>query len=188
MADAPEPPRRHHPPGATPVRDKRKDYIGCGLWALAFLIVGIGGCAAGLALRPDAGPKETDPTTVARGGRGEGAYELLGRTDETGEPCLTLTAGSEEITGQCGYSVSGTDEIDYKATSTTRGNTTVIFGPVPDEVVKVRLRLEDGSRPEVRTRNADGLPGRFFVYEADSPDVGPTELLDDASERVRVPG
>lgn len=185
--DGPEnPPRRPDRRGRTE-RNKRKDYLGCALWMLAFLAVGIGGCAAGLALRPDGGPEDTERVTVARGGSGVSTYELVARTDETGDPCVTLVAGDDDITGQCGYSISGEDNSRYAATSTRRGDLTIIFGPVPDEVAKVRLRLEDGTRPVVSTQEGESLPGRFFVYEASSPDKGPTELLDESGDPVEIP-
>ncbi len=174
MSDRPPPPGRRPSGGA-----------GCWLWVVAFLVITFGGCIVGLALRP--GPDEpdeaSDAVALATDESAAKGWTLRGRTDEAGEPCTELFEGGKLRTGQCGFGAGR-----YQATSAVLDDgRVVIFGPVPDEVARVRLRLEDGSRPSVATRTADGFAGRFFVYESDGvADRGPTELLDESGAEVEA--
>ncbi|MEJ7582915.1 MAG: hypothetical protein WKF43_02280 [Acidimicrobiales bacterium] len=144
-------------------------WRGCGLWVAAFLVVVVGGCVAGLALRPD-------PDAPARVAEGDG-WKVQVRKDDVGDPCTELIIGNAVRTGQCGFAVA-TEGAEpgveapavYRATSAeVGGGTIVIFGPVPEGAVRVRLRLADGSRPVVpieergrsllRARRPGGRPG-----------------------------
>jgi hypothetical protein len=140
------------------------------MWTAIWLFVVLGGCAVGLVLRPD----PDAPATVASG---EG-WKVQVHDEEDGK-CVELVIGGKVRTAQCDYLVDGVfRETSYDIT----GGPVVIFGPVPDGVDRVRLRLADGSRPVVKAGKKKGIP--YFVYEADGPDKGPTELLDAQGEVV----
>ncbi len=152
---------------------------------VAFIVITLGGCVVGLALRP--GPDEPEEASGAvtlaseeSASAAEG-WTLRGRTDEAGDPCTELFVDGDLRSGQCGF---GTGR--YRATSAVLDDgRVVIFGPVPEEAERVRLRLADGSRPSVAARTADGFAGRFFVYETDGvADRGPTVLLDESGAEV----
>jgi len=150
---------------------------------VAFVVITVGGCVVGLALRP--GPDDPSDAAVVLASDESAAkvWTLRGRTDEAGDPCTELFVGERLLSGQCGF---GTGR--YRATSATLDDgRVVIFGPVPEEVARVRLRLENGSRPSLETRTTDGFAGRFFVYESDGvADRGPTELLDESGSEVET--
>ena len=153
------------PEGAElPRRRRLGGWGGCLLWALAFIFVIAGGCSIGLVLRPD--PYE--PAEVASG---QGWQVQV--HDDHGDKCVNLVIGGNVRTAQCDFLVEG----EFRATSyEVGGGQVVIFARVPEGVEKVRLRLADGSRPVVDVDEKKGI--RYFVYVADGPDKGPTELLD----------
>jgi hypothetical protein len=154
------------PPEEEPRRRRRRlgGWGGCLLWAFAWLFVVAAGCSVGLVLRPD-------PHAPAQVASGEG-WKVQVRNDD-GEKCIQMVIGNEERAGQCGFLDGGR----FKETSYGVGGTqVVIFGTVPDGVAHVRLRLADGSRPLVETGKKKDIP--YFVYLADGPDKGPSELLD----------
>ncbi len=139
-------------------------------------MVAIGGCVAGLSLRPDDG----GPTTVAEG-RG---WKVQVRTDDTGDACAELFVGGNMRAGQCGFAAGG--EGGYTATSyEVGGGLTVIFGPVPARVDRVRLRLADGRRVDVPVEEHGGV--RSFVHRSRVADRGPTQLLDARGRPVTLP-
>jgi hypothetical protein len=152
---------------------------------VGFVVITFGGCIVGLALRP--GPDDPEETSgavvLAADESAAKVWTLRARTDEAGDPCTELFVDGELRTGQCGF---GTGR--YRATSAPLDDgRVVIFGPVPEEVARVRLRLEDGSRPSAVTRTAEGFAGRFFVYESDGvADRGPTMLLDESGAEVEA--
>jgi hypothetical protein len=160
----------------------RSDYIGCGLWALGFLVLVIVSFVVGSFLRPDddEGGGNVDEVTLAEGGRGDSAYELKGGVDETGDPCVSLQIDGEEVTGQCGFAVGTGDEADrYVVTSTLLDDgTTVVFAPLPRAAESVRLDMADGSTPEVDARESTTAGVVWFVYESDSEVAGPATVLD----------
>jgi hypothetical protein len=157
-------------PEASPRRPRLGGWGGCLLWALAFMFVIAAGCSIGLVLRPD-------PEAPAEVASGQGWKVQVQNQD--GEKCISLIIGNEERAGQCELAVGG----EYRATSyEVGGGQVVIFGPVPENVERVRLRLEDGSRPVVPTDEKKDI--RFFVHEATSPDQGPTVLLDEQGNEV----
>jgi hypothetical protein len=152
---APEPPARGPRLGG---------WGGCLLWVLAFVVVVVVGFSIGLVLRPD-------PDAPAQVADGQG-WKVEVQNAEDGK-CIRLIIGNTERAGQCEFLVDGA----YRATSyEVGGGQVVVFGTVPDGVASVRLRLEDGSRPRVRTDEEKDVP--YFVYVADGPDRGPTELFD----------
>jgi len=157
----------------------RSGWAGCALWALAFAFVIAGGCAIGLVLRPD----PDGPATVARGQ----GWEIEVVEDEAGDPCVNLVIGNQIRTGQCGFAAR--DEEDrtvYRATSApVGGNVILVFGPVPEGVARVRLRLDDGSRPTVGVEERKSV--RYFVFEGKVEDRGPTTLLDAEGNEVELP-
>jgi hypothetical protein len=143
---------------------------GCLLWAFAWLFVVAAGCSVGLVLRPD-------PHAPAQVASGNG-WKVQVHNDD-GDKCVELVIGNEVRAGQCGYLANGS----FKETSyEVGGNQVVIFANVPDDVTHVRLRLADGSRPVVETGKKKDIP--YFVYLADGPDKGPSELLDEHGQVV----
>jgi len=155
---------------------------GCALWAVAFLVVIIGGCVVGLTLRPD--PRaDTKPTTVEAGDN----WLLQVHRDETKAPCAELVDNKGKLlAGQCAYATKTTaGRSAYLATSVKVGSDIVVFGPVPDSVASVRLTLADGSHPQVRTGEKNGI--HYFVNTSGAADVGPTELLDAKGRPVTPP-
>jgi hypothetical protein len=146
----------------------RSDYMGCGLWALGFVVLVCISFAVGIVLRP-----EDDPTAdLTRVGPADGDYELVGSIDEVDDPCVTLYDGDEEVTGQCGVVLeSDTDEEGrYGFTSAELSDgSTVAFGPVPRDAASVVIELSDGSRPEVPVKVSDELDQdiQWFALETD---------------------
>jgi len=169
----------------------RSDYIGCGLWALGFVVLVVVSFIVGSFLRPDdeEGGGDVDEITLSEGGRGDSAYALKGGVDETGDPCVSLQIDGEEVTGQCGFAVGTGDEADrYTVTSTVlEDGTTVVFAPLPRAAESVRLDMADGSTPEVEARESETAGVVWFVYESESEVAGPAEVLDADGEPL-VPG
>lgn len=175
-----------------------REYVGCGLWAAAFLVLVVLSFTVGLMLRPDG---RGDQATLTRGGEGDSAWVLVGGSDEDGEPCVRLfRPGDEdregaEITGQCGF----TDAFDqggpgeeeqrpYVVTSAERPDgTIVVFAPVPTGAASVRLQLADGTRPTVEARRDDDADLSWFLYEATTDVDGPPQLLDPAGQVIDPP-
>lgn len=166
----------------------RREWTGCGLYVVAFLVVAVIGFLVGAALRPDGG---ADQVTLTSGGSGASAWVLVGSLDEADDPCVRLFRQGEEdteggeITGQCG--LVGAEEGDegprYRITSAElEDGSTVAFGPAPRQAERVRLRLADGSQPTVDVRQASGVDVRWFVYESDQPIDGPAQMLDGAGD------
>lgn len=187
----PNPPTRR---ASTPTRSgkaTRRDYTGCGLWALGFLVLVLISFAVGVVLRPDTNPNQgPDAVSLARSVGGDSSYRLVGRTDETEDPCVTLLRGDEEVTGQCGVALSTeTGQVDrYAVTSSElKDGTTVVFGPVPRQAETVRLDLSDGSQPEVAVRRSDAAGLSWFTYETDQTVAGPAEMLDGNGSPVPTP-
>ncbi len=150
-------------------------WTGCLVWTAAFLVVTVGGCVAGLSLRPDDGA----PVTVAEGQ----GWKVQVRTDDVGDACAELFVGGNLRAGQCGFATGGGGG-GYRATSYDVGaGLTVIFGPVPPRVVRVRLRLADGRRVVVPVQEHGDV--RAFVHRSRVADKGPTELLDAQGRTVR---
>jgi hypothetical protein len=134
------------------------------MWTLVWFVIVLGGCAVGLVLRPD----PDAPATVASG---QGWKVQV--HNEDGDKFVELVIGGKVRTAQCEFLVNGA----FRETSyDVAGGPVVILGRVPDGVERVRLRLADGSRPVVEVDEKKDV--RYFVYEADGPDKGPTELLD----------
>jgi hypothetical protein len=164
MSDAPVEPE---PP---PRRRRLGGWGGCLLWAFVWLFIVAAGCSVGLVLRPD-------PHAPAQVASGQGWKVQV--HDDDGDKCVELVIGNEVRTAQCGFVVDGR----FKETSYgVGGNQVVIFAGVPEGVAKVRLRLADGSRPVVETGKKKGIP--YFVYLADGPDKGPSQLLDEQGQEV----
>jgi hypothetical protein len=163
----------------------RRDYAGCGLWALGFLVLVVVSFSVGVILRPDRG---TPQVTLTSGGAGASAYVLVGTVDEADDPCVQLFPAEggrdegDELTGQCG--LVGAEEGEaprYRVTSAELADgTTVAFGPVARRAETVRLPLADGSTATARVRQAEGVDLRWFVLELDQPVDGPAEVLDAA--------
>jgi len=196
-ADPPSgsPAGRRRPGGAAPVT--RGDYLGCGLWALGFLVLVVVSFGVGAVLRPDGDANEAPgAVTLAERGQGENAYRLVGRTDETDAPCVTLLpAGSEESADAAGAEGAGTEGV-AQCGLTTRGpdgdeperytvssaelpdGTTVAFGPLPRQADAVRLHLSDGSTPTIEARRSASAGFSWFVHETDQEIDGPPEMLD----------
>lgn len=169
----------------------RSDYLGCGLWALGFLVLVVVSFSVGVALRPDDDP---ETVTLTSGGSGDSAYVLRAHRDEVDDPCVTLHVGGEEVTGQCGSTVDASPDTEDEAgryvitSSELPDGTTIAFAPVPREAEVVRLTLADGSRPTVEVRTSETTGIAWFAYEADSPVAGPAEVLDGDGDPVRPPG
>ncbi len=176
-----------------------REYLGCGLWMAAFLVLVVLSFTIGLMLRSDGGP---DQATLTTGGAGDSAWVLVGGDDEDGEPCVRLFRPGEEdeegaeITGQCGFTDAfdggaGREEEEqrpYLVTSAELADgTTVVFAPVPDGATSVRLHLADGSRPTVDVRRDDDADLSWFLYEAAAAVDGPAQLLDRAGEVIEPP-
>lgn len=164
-------------------RADRSDYLGCGLWALGFVVLVVVSFIVGSFLRPDddeGGGGDVDAVTLAEGGRGDSAYALMGGTDEAGDPCVSLQIDGDEVTGQCGFAVgTGEDADRYTVTSTLLDDgTTVVFAPLPRAAESVRLDMSDGSTPQVETRESETAGVVWFVYESESEVAGPAEVLD----------
>lgn len=175
-----------------------REYLGCGLWVAAFLVLVVLSFTIGLRLRPDRG---ADRVTLTTGGAGESAWILVGETDEDGDPCVRLFRPGEEdeegaeITGQCdvtdAFDEGGDGEGEprpYVVTSAELPDgTIVVFAPVPDGAASVRLHLADGSQPTVEARRDDDADLSWFLYEATSAVDGPPQLLDSAGTVVDPP-
>jgi hypothetical protein len=168
-AAAPAPPRTR--PGARGEQASRSDYLGCGLWALGFLVLVCVSFAVGVVLRP-----EDDPTVdLERVGPAGTDYVLQGSIDESLEPCVTLLEDGEEVTGQCGTAL-GTEERDepgrYAFTSAELSDgSTLAFAPVPRAAETVVVTLADGSTVEGQVKADDELDEQiyWFAIVADQP-------------------
>lgn len=184
------PPRRP-PSRRSGGQASRSDYLGCGLWALGFLVLVVVSFSIGVALRPDDDP---ETVTLTSGGSGDSAYELQAHRDEVDDPCVTLLVDGEEVTGQCGSTVDASPGAEGEAdryvitSSELPDGTTIAFAPVPREAEVVRLTLVDGSRPTVEVRTSEATGIAWFAYEADSAVAGPAEVLDGDGDPVRPPG
>lgn len=180
------------PSGATgPAEDQqiKSGWGGCGLWAAAFLVVTIGGCAVGLSLRSD--PNATQKPVTVEAGAG---WTLQVYQDADKDPCTDLYGeppqeGSDRplLAGQCAYAAvkDPKETPQYKATSVKVDDLVVVFGPVPTNVKSVRLTLADGSHPVVRTGDKQGV--HYFVHAGEADDQGPTILLDANGNKVTPP-
>lgn len=171
-----------------------REYVGCGLWVAAFLVLVALSFTVGALLRPDRGPGgQSDPVTLVRGGSGDGAYRIEGYRDDVDDPCLRLLrpGQGEEVTGQCGFSPAteeGPEAGRYVVTSTRLPDgTTVVFAPVPRQAERVRLHLAGGDRPTVTVRHSDRAGVSWFAYEASEAVDGPAEVLDGAGDPVDPP-
>lgn len=169
--------------------------MGCGLWAGGFLVLVIVSFAVGVILRPDAPEQEgaigPDDITLADVGPREGAYRLVGGRDEVDDPCVILFKGREEVTGQCGVSLSeeGTDEARYGITSSELDDgTTAVFGPVPDGTATVVLELGDGTEPEVDVERNDDADVSFFLHLTEEDVTGAATFLGSDGEPIPEPG
>jgi len=171
--------------------------MGCGVWALGFLVLAVVSFGVGSVLRPDPDPSAPpDAVTLAGSAADDSRYRLVGRTDESDDPCVTLVRdtddgeGQEEVTGQCGVSASADTEgeagdVRYVVTSSELPDgTTVVFGPVPRQTVTVRLALSDGSEPEVDVRRSEEAGIIWFAYETDQTVSGPAEMLDGNGDAI----
>ena len=179
---APPPRPRGGPtgPGRRAPQASRSDYRGCALWAGGFLLLVIVSFAVGVVLRPDSDTTDaSEAVTLAGSVAGDDAYELVGRTDEIGDPCVTLRRDGDEVTGQCGFPPSPDDASRYTVTSSLLDDgTTVVFAPVPPQAEQVRLPLSDGSEPVVDVRRSPSAGITWFTYETDLTIDGPAEVLD----------
>ena len=176
---------------AVPPSDQadRSDYLGCGLWALGFLVLVVISFIVGSFLRPDddgGGGGDVDAVTLVERGEGDSAYVLKGGTDEVGDPCVSLQIDGDEVTGQCGFAAAEGEDADrYVVTSTELADgTTVVFAPLPRAAESVRLELADGSTPVVETRESETAGIVWFVHESDVEVTGPAEVLDANGERL----
>ncbi len=158
----------------------RGDYRGCALWAAGFFVLVVISFAVGVILRPDSDTTDgSEAVTLAASVAGDDTYAIVGRTDEIGDPCVTLRRGDEEVTGQCGFSLSGDGAGRYVVTSTVlEDGTTLVFGPVPGPAEGVRLTLDDGSEPTVDVRRSETAGFPWFAYETDHDVDGPAQVLD----------
>ncbi|HYI61204.1 MAG TPA: hypothetical protein VEW93_05305 [Acidimicrobiales bacterium] len=171
-----------------------REYVGCGLWVAAFVVLVALSFAVGVLLRPDRGPGGGgDAVTLLREGTGDGAYRLDGYRDEADDPCLELLrpGRDEEVTGQCGFTTSaegGPEAGRYVVTSSLLPDgTTVVFGPVPRQAEEVRLRLSDGTRPTVTVRRSEQAGLSWFSHETRATVDGPAEVLDGAGDPIAPP-
>lgn len=182
----------------------RRDYFGCGLWAAGFAVLVVVSFTVGVILRPDRAPDaNTDGVTLAASVAGDSRYQLVGRIDDSDDPCVTLVRKvegapePEQITAQCGLTTpagaddsadDSADEERYVVTSSELPDgTTVVFGPVPRAAEAVRLTLSDGSRPEVEVRRSDAAGLVWFAYETDQDVSGPPVMVDGNGDEVPLP-
>lgn len=187
---APAPAPRRRPARRSGGQASRSDYLGCGLWALGFLVLVVVSFGVGVALRPDGDP---EAVTLTSGGSGDSAWELQAHRDEVDDPCVTLLVDGEEVTGQCGSTVDASGSVEgadrYVITSSELPDgTTVAFAPVAREAEQVRLSLVDGSQPTVEVRTSETTGIAWFVYEGDQAVAGPAEVLGGDGDPVRPPG
>ncbi|MGI8939702.1 MAG: hypothetical protein ACR2JF_16105 [Iamia sp.] len=174
-------------PGRRAPQANRGDYTGCALWAGGFLVLVIISFTVGVILRPDSDTTDgSEAVTLASSVAGDDAYEIVGRSDEIGDPCVTLRRDGEEVTGQCGSALDIDEPTRYKVTSTVlEDGTTLVFGPVPGQTEQVRLRLEDGSEPVVDVRRSQTAGFPWFALETDQDIDGPAEMLDGNGDPLR---
>jgi len=174
-------------PGAGRAGASRRDYVGCGLWALGFLLLVVVSFSIGVALRPDSGG--VDRVTLASGGSGDSGWQLEGYVDDDRDHCLTLYVDGDETTGQCGATVDAGAEVGrYLITSAPLPDgTTVAFAPLPRQAATVVLDLTDGTTATAEVRISETTDIRWFVHETDSEIAGPARVLDDAGEPL-APG
>ena len=169
-----------------PAPRERSGWGGCALWVVAFLVVTIGGCGVGLALRGN--PHEASKAVSVEAGDG---WIMQVYKDETKASCAKLVDNKGVLlTEQCAYSTQTDPKHPdaaptYQATSIEVAGAVVVFGPVPPDVASVRLTLADGSHPVVRTGSKDGVS--YFVNASPAADRGPTTLLDAKGDPVSPP-
>lgn len=174
-------------------RASRQDYLGCGLWALGFLVLVVVSFTVGILLRPDTndGPGR-DGVTLADVGPSAAGYELRGGRDEVDDPCVTLFRDDDEVTGQCGVVLQSDEDPDdghYGVTSTVLDDgTTLVFGPVPPGTATVVLDLDDGTSPRIDVRTSEQGGFDWFVHETDAEVTGPATMLEADGDPVPPPG
>lgn len=169
--------------------------MGCGLWVAGFGVLVIISFAVGVILRPSPPEQEgsigPDDITLADVGPREQGYRLVGGLDEVDDPCVILFKLKEEVTGQCGVTLSeeGADRGRYGITSSVlEDGTTAVFGPVPRGTASVVLELGDGSAPEVDVQRNDDAEVSFFLYLTEEEVVGSATFLGSDGEPVPAPG
>ncbi len=169
--------------------------MGCGLWAGGFLVLVVISFTVGVILRPSPPEQEgtigPDDITLADVGPREQGYRLVGGLDEVDDPCVILFRLREEVTGQCGVTLSeeGATEGRYGITSSVlEDGTTAVFGPVPEGTATVVLELGDGSAPEVDVQRNDDADVSFFLYETDEEVVGSATFLGSDGDPIPEPG
>lgn len=174
-------------PGRRSPQASRGDYTGCAIWAGGFLVLVIISFTVGVILRPDSESTDgSEAVTLASSVAGDDAYEIVGRSDEIGDPCVTLRRDGEEVTGQCGSALDIDEPTRYVVTSTVLDDgTTLVFGPAPGQAEQVRLRLEDGSEPVVDVRRSQSAGFPWFALETDQDIDGPAEMLDGNGDLLR---
>lgn len=174
-------------PGRRAAQASRSDYRGCSLWAGGFLVLIIVSFAVGVVLRPDSEATDgSEAVTLAGDVGGDGAYTIAGRTDELGDPCLTLRRDGEEVTGQCGSVPDASTPTQYVVTSSLlEDGRTVAFGPVPGLAEAVRLSLADDTEATVDVRRSQTLGFSWFMYVSDQAVVGSAAVLDGDGDLLR---
>lgn len=163
----------------------RSDYVGCGVWALGFVVLVAVSFAVGVILRPDPPEQNAaigpDDITLTDVGPREGGYRLVGGRDEADDPCVILFRLRQQVTGQCGFVVtddSNPDDGRYGITSSIlEDGTTAVFGPVPEGTATVVLALGDGSRPEVEVQRNDDADVTFFLHLTEEEVTGDVAFL-----------
>lgn len=190
MSDAPPP--RDRPGAARGGQASRSDYVGCGVWALGFLVLAVISFTVGIILRPD--PPGLDKVTFTSGGGGESAYRIEGYRNEDDEPCLMIYVDDQETTGQCGTAIDTTPGLAseeagrYLITSSRLPDgTTVAFAPVPADTATVVVPLSDGTEDEVEARTSETTGMQWFVLETDLEVTGPARMLDANGQPVPPP-
>ncbi len=184
---APAAPRAGPGPGRRAPQASRSDYRGCALWAGGFLVLVVISFAVGVILRPDSDTTDgSEAVTLAGAVAGDDAYAIVGRTDEVGDPCVTLRRDDEEVTGQCGFAPSGDGAGRYTVTSSTLDDgTTVVFAPVPQQAEQVRITLTDDTEAVVDVRRSESAGFPWFEYETDQDVDGPVDVLDGNGDPIQ---
>lgn len=174
-------------------RASRQDYLGCGLWALGFLVLVVVSFTVGVVLRPDADDSvDRDAVSLTEVGPPGSGYELRGGRDEVDDPCVTLVLDGDEVTGQCGVVLQSDDDPGdghYGVTSSVLDDgTTVVFAPVPSGTATVEVDLSDGTSPRIDVRTSEQVNFDWFVLETDAEVEGPATMLDADGDPVPPPG
>ncbi len=178
----------------TAPKASRSDYRGCGLWVLGFFVLVIVSFAIGVLLRPSPPEQEgaigPDDIALADVGPRREGYRLVGGLDEVDDPCVILFKLDEEVTGQCGVTLSEEGEGSrYGITSSVLDDgTTAVFGPVPEGTATVVLELADGSEPGVDVERNDDAEVSFFLYLTDQEVAGAATFLGTDGEPIPEPG